>query len=55
MKPRAVLMLGIQVNWASARENLGGGGLRTSEGADQPVHWQSDHHLCYSLTGKYRI
>ena len=52
MKPRKVSMFGI-VNWASTRENLGGG--CEHQGADQPVHWQSDQHLRYSLIGKYRI
>ena len=50
MKPRAVSMLGI-VNWVSTRENLG---VREHQGADQPVHQQSDQHFCYSLIGKYR-
>ena len=53
-------MFGIE-NWASTRENLGGGGGGGEggcehQGADQPVHQQSDQHLkCYSLIGKYRI
>ena len=50
MKPRAVSMLGI-VNWVSTRENLG---VCEHQGADQPVHRQSDQHFCYSLNGKYR-
>ena len=50
MKPRAVSMLGI-VNWVSTRENLG---VCEHQGADQPVHRQSDQHFCYSLIGKYR-
>ena len=39
-------MFGI-VNWASTRANLGGG--CEHQGADQPVHWQSDQHLRYPL------
>ena len=40
-KPRKVSMFGI-VNWASTRENLGGGGGGCEhQGADQPVHWQT--------------
>ena len=51
MNLRAVSMLGIE-NWASTQESLG---IREHQGADRPVHRQSDQHLCYSLIGKYRI
>ena len=43
-------MLGI-VNWVLTREKLG---VCEHQGADQPVHQQSDQHFCYSLIGKYR-
>ena len=29
-------------------------GVCEHQGADQPVHRQSDQHFCYSLIGKYR-
>ena len=50
MKPWAVSILGI-VNWVSTRENLG---ICEHQGADQPVHPQTDQHFNYSLIGKYR-
>ena len=51
MKPRTVSMLGF-VNWASTRVNLE---VCEHQGADQPVHQQSDQHLCYSFIGKHRV
>ena len=47
MKPRTV-----NVNLASTRENLG---VCEHQGADQPVHRQSDQPLRSSLIGNYRI